>query len=277
MSTLTEKKQALVDQLKKMNRVVVAFSGGIDSTLVLKMALDTLGKDNVLAVVANSELFTNEEFDKAVSLAKDLGAVVKKTELNYLSEEHIKHNTPDSWYYAKKGFYARMNEIAAAEGFEFVLDGMIKDDESDFRPGLRARTEAGARSVLQEAGFYKTDVRALAKVIGLNNWNKVSSCSVSSRFPYGTTLTLEKIDQVMKAEKYIRDLGFPVVRVRYHGEIARVEVPAERLNDLIELNDKVSQTLMDFGFRYVTLDLSGFRSGRMNETLSAEERKAFVS
>ncbi|MCQ2011080.1 ATP-dependent sacrificial sulfur transferase LarE [Sporolactobacillus sp. STSJ-5] len=277
MSTLTEKKQALVDQLKKMNRVVVAFSGGIDSTLVLKMALDTLGKDNVLAVVANSELFTNEEFDKAVSLAKDLGAVVKKTELNYLSEEHIKHNTPDSWYYAKKGFYARMNEIAAAEGFEFVLDGMIKDDESDFRPGLRARTEAGARSVLQEAGFYKTDVRALAKVIGLNNWNKVSSCSVSSRFPYGTTLTLEKIDQVMKAEKYIRDLGFPVVRVRYHGEIARVEVPAERLNDFIELNDKVSQTLMDFGFRYVTLDLSGFRSGRMNETLSAEERKAFVS
>lgn len=277
MRTLTEKKQALVDQLKKMNHVVVAFSGGIDSTLVLKMALDTLGKDNVLAVVANSELFTNEEFDKAVSLAKDLGAMVKKTELNYLSEEHIKHNTPDSWYYAKKGFYARMNEIAAAEGFEFVLDGMIKDDESDFRPGLRARTEAGARSVLQEAGFYKTDVRALAKVIGLNNWNKVSSCSVSSRFPYGTTLTLEKIDQVMKAEKYIRDLGFPVVRVRYHGEIARVEVPAERLNDLIELNDKVSQTLMDFGFRYVTLDLSGFRSGRMNETLSAEERKAFVS
>ncbi|MCO7124524.1 ATP-dependent sacrificial sulfur transferase LarE [Sporolactobacillus shoreicorticis] len=277
MSTLTEKKQALVDQLKKMNRVVVAFSGGIDSTLVLKMALDTLGKDNVLAVVANSELFTNEEFDKAVSLAKDLGAVVKEAELSYLSEEHIKRNTPDSWYYAKKGFYARMNEIAAAEGFAFVLDGMIKDDESDFRPGLRARTEAGARSVLQEAGFYKTDVRALAKIIGLNNWNKVSSCSVSSRFPYGTTLTLEKIDQVMKAEKYIRELGFPVVRVRSHGEIARVEIPAERLNDLLEVNDKISQALTEFGFRYVTLDLSGFRSGRMNETLSAQERKAFVS
>lgn len=277
MSTLTEKKQALVDQLKKMNRVVVAFSGGIDSTLVLKMALDTLGKDNVLAVVANSELFTNEEFDKAVSLAKDLGAVVKGTDLNYLSEEHIKHNTPDSWYYAKKGFYARMNEIAAAVGFKFVLDGMIKDDESDFRPGLRARTEAGARSVLQEAGFYKTDVRALAKMIGLNNWNKVSSCSVSSRFPYGTTLTLEKIEKVMKSEKYLRDLGFPVVRVRYHGEIARVEIPAERLNDLLEMNDKICQALTQFGFRYVTLDLSGFRSGRMNETLSADERKAFVS
>ncbi|WP_139693667.1 ATP-dependent sacrificial sulfur transferase LarE [Sporolactobacillus terrae] len=277
MHTLTEKTQMLTDLLKKMDRVVVGFSGGIDSTLVLKMALDTLGKDRVLAVVANSELFTDEEYEKAVALAKALGAEVMGTQLNYLADEHIKHNTPVSWYYAKKCFYAQMNVIAQEQGFNYVLDGMIMDDNSDFRPGLRARTEAGARSVLQEAGFYKTDVRALAKGIGLTNWNKVSSCSVSSRFPYGTTLTPEKIDQVMASEAYLRDLGFPVVRVRYHGEIARVEVPAERLSDLLERRGEVSAKLTEFGFRYVTLDLSGFRSGRMNETLSEEERKAFVS
>ncbi|MCL1632733.1 ATP-dependent sacrificial sulfur transferase LarE [Sporolactobacillus sp. CPB3-1] len=277
MQTLTEKKQNLEALLKEMNRVVVSFSGGIDSTLVLKMALDTLGRDHVLAVVANSELFTNEEYEKAVVLAEKLGASVIGTELNYLAEEHIKHNTADSWYYAKKRFYARMNEIAASKKFTYVLDGMIMDDNSDFRPGLRARTEAGVRSVLQEAGFYKTDVRALAKEIGLTNWNKVSSCSVSSRFPYGTTLTRENIAQVMKSEKYIRDLGFATVRVRWHGEIARVELPAERLSEFLKFNVQVSKALAVFGFKYVTLDLSGFRSGRMNESLSEVERKTFVS
>ncbi|WP_100489360.1 ATP-dependent sacrificial sulfur transferase LarE [Sporolactobacillus pectinivorans] len=277
MQTLAEKKQTLVVLLKKMNRVVVAFSGGIDSTLVLKMALDTLGSDQVLAVVANSELFTNEEYDKAVALAEELGAKVIGTELNYLEESHIKHNTPDSWYYAKKIFYARMNELAAANTIDYVLDGMIMDDNNDFRPGLRARTEAGARSVLQEAGFYKTDVRALAKEVALTNWNKVSSCSISSRFPYGTTLTVENIAQVMKAEKYIRDLGFATVRVRWHSEVARVEIPAERLNDFLKFSDQVSKALIGFGFSYVTLDLSGFRSGRMNESLSEAERKAFAS
>lgn len=277
MSTLTEKKQKLIALLRKMNRVVIAFSGGIDSTLVLKMALDTLGSEHVLAVVANSELFTDEEFEKAVRLANDLGAHVRTTQLNYLSEEHIRCNTPDSWYYAKKLFYARMNELSRAGHYDAVLDGMIMDDNSDFRPGLRARTEAGARSVLQEADFYKTDVRALAKDIGLNNWNKVSSCSVSSRFPYGTTLTLEKIVQVMKSEKYIRSLGFPTVRVRYHEDIARVEIPGEQMEAFLTFGNQINQALIQFGFTYVTVDLNGFRSGRMNEVLSSEERQVFAS
>ena len=148
MATLATKKATLVAALKDLQRVTVAFSGGIDSTLVLKMALDVLGRDNVTAVVANSELFMDEEFDKAMSLAEELGANVQGTTLDYLSDDHIKNNTPDSWYYAKKMFYSRLNDIAANNGSAAVLDGMIKNDENDYRPGLKARSEAGARSLL---------------------------------------------------------------------------------------------------------------------------------
>lgn len=273
MQTLADKKQVVVDNLKQLGNVVVAFSGGIDSTLVLKMALDVLGRDHVMAVIANSELFTNEEFDKAVSLAKELGANVQTTTLDYLANKHIKQNLPDSWYYAKKMFYDRLNEIAAGAA---VLDGMIMDDNNDYRPGLKARTEAGAHSPLQDADLYKKDVRELAQQLGLTNWNKVASCSVSSRFPYGTTLTSAKLQQVMQAEKYIRDLGFPTVRVRYHEEIARIELPEARLNDFLVFNQRVNDALLKLGFKYVTIDLGGFRSGRMNEVLSRKELAQFA-
>ncbi|MFC6180791.1 ATP-dependent sacrificial sulfur transferase LarE [Lactiplantibacillus daowaiensis] len=276
MTTLATKKATLTTLLQDLDRVTVAFSGGIDSTVVLKMALDVLGADKVTAVVANSELFTNEEFEKAVSLAQTLGANVQTTMLDYLSDTHIEHNTPDSWYYAKKMFYTRLTEMAAENGSKAVLDGMIKNDEQDYRPGLKARTEAGARSLLQEAGFYKVDVRALAQELDLNNWNKVASCSVSSRFPYNTTLTHENIAQVMAAEHYLRGLGFPTVRVRYHDDIARIELPEARIGDFLVFNDRVNRKLQALGFRYVTLDLGGFRSGRMNETLTAKQLATFA-
>ncbi|WP_338208505.1 ATP-dependent sacrificial sulfur transferase LarE [Lactiplantibacillus paraxiangfangensis] len=276
MSTLAEKKATLTSLLKGLKKVTVAFSGGIDSTLVLKMALNVLGKENVVAVVANSELFTDEEFDKAVSLAEELGANVQTTTLDYLSDDHIKQNTPDSWYFAKKMFYDRLNDLATANGSNAVLDGMIKNDENDYRPGLKARTEAGARSLLQEADFFKVDVRALSQELGLTNWNKVASCSVSSRFPYNTTLTHENIAQVMAAEKYLRSLGFPTVRVRFHEDIARIELPEARIGDFLVFNDRVNRELQSLGFRYVTLDLGGFRSGRMNDTLTKQQVEAFA-
>lgn len=276
MSTLAEKKATLTSLLKGLKKVTVAFSGGIDSTLVLKMALNVLGKENVVAVVANSELFTDEEFDKAVSLAEELGANVQTTTLDYLSDDHIKQNTPDSWYFAKKMFYNRLNDLATTNGSNAVLDGMIKNDENDYRPGLKARTEAGARSLLQEADFFKVDVRALAQELGLTNWNKVASCSVSSRFPYNTTLTHENIAQVMAAEKYLRSLGFPTVRVRFHEDIARIELPEARIGDFLVFNDRVNRQLQSLGFRYVTLDLGGFRSGRMNDTLTKQQVEAFA-
>jgi uncharacterized protein len=274
MTTLAEKQATLTALLKDLKKVTVAFSGGIDSTVILKMALDVLGRDNVTAVVANSELFTNEEFDKAMDLAQELGANVKSVNLDYLADAHIKNNTPDSWYYAKKMFYTALTDMANGEA---VLDGMIMDDNQDYRPGLKARTEAGAHSLLQEADFYKKDVRALAQVLGLTNWNKVASCSVSSRFPYGTVLTSDKIAMVMKAEKYVRDLGFPTVRVRCHDDIARIELPEARIADFMVFNDRVNRELQQLGFRYVTLDLAGFRSGRMNETLSDKQLASFAN
>jgi uncharacterized protein len=161
-----------------------------------------------------------------------------------------------------------MTEIATEGHYDAVFDGMIMDDLSDFRPGLIARNEAGAVSVLEKAGFYKKDVRELAKKLGLNNWNKVASCSISSRFPYYTKLTTERISRVMKSEKFLRDLGFPIVRVRFHNEIARIEVPADRLNDLISQHDRVQDALTSYGFKYVTVDMAGFKSGRMNDDLS---------
>lgn len=275
--TLSDKQIALADTLKKMDKVLVGFSGGIDSTLVLKSALDTLGRDNVIAVVANSELFTDEEFDKAMALAKELGANVIGTTLNYLSDEHIANNTPETWYYSKKMFYNRMNEIAVENGIDHVLDGMIMDDNDDFRPGLVARNEAGAESVLQTADFYKDDVREAAKNLGLKNWNKVASCSVSSRFEYNTPLTLEKINRVMAAEKALRNMGFGVVRVRDHEEIARVEVPSDLLVEFAANASEINSKLQALGYEFVTLDLAGFKSGRMNEQLDDATKAALMA
>ncbi|MBT9677347.1 ATP-dependent sacrificial sulfur transferase LarE [Levilactobacillus brevis] len=273
MMTLADKETTLQNTLKTYNRVVVGFSGGIDSTVVLKEALDVLGHDNVLAVVANSELFLDAEYEMAGQLAKDMGAQVTGIQLDYLANDQIKHNTPESWYAMKQMFYQAMTQVATQFNADAVLDGMIMDDNADFRPGLRARDEAGAVSVLQTADLYKREVRELAQSLGLTNWNKVASCSVSSRFPYNTDLTSEKLQRVMAAETYLRSLGFATVRVRVHDQIARIEVPVNQLSQLVAQNEKVSENLRQLGYDYITVDLQGFSSGRMNQTLSAAQKE----
>ncbi|MDP0530255.1 lactate racemization operon protein LarE, partial [Lacticaseibacillus paracasei] len=185
----------------------------------------------------------------------------------------IKHNTPESWYAMKQMFYQAMTQVATQFNADAVLDGMIMDDNADFRPGLRARDEAGAVSVLQTADLYKREVRELAQSLGLTNWNKVASCSVSSRFPYNTDLTSEKLQRVMAAETYLRSLGFATVRVRVHDQIARIEVPVNQLSQLVAQNEKVSENLRQLGYDYITVDLQGFSSGRMNQTLSAAQKE----
>lgn len=273
MMTLADKETTLQNTLKTYNRVVVGFSGGIDSTVVLKEALDVLGHDNVLAVVANSELFLDAEYEMAGQLAKGMGAQVTGIQLDYLANDQIKHNTPESWYAMKQMFYQAMTQVATQFNADAVLDGMIMDDNADFRPGLRARDEAGAVSVLQTADLYKREVRELAQSLGLTNWNKVASCSVSSRFPYNTDLTSEKLQRVMAAETYLRSLGFATVRVRVHDQIARIEVPVNQLSQLVAQNEKVSENLRQLGYDYITVDLQGFSSGRMNQTLSAAQKE----
>lgn len=276
MNELNVKEAKINELLAKYDRVLVAFSGGIDSTLVLDAALKVLGCEKVTAVVANSALFTDEEFNKAVKLAQDLGANVKTVELDYLANTEIKNNTPASWYWMKKIFYQKLNELKAELNATVVLDGMIMDDNDDFRPGLRARDEEKAVSILQQADIYKPEVRELAAQRGLTNWNKVASCSVSSRFSYYTELTLPAIKRVMKSEAYLRGLGFLTVRVRVQDSAARIEVPTEQVLSLINQMSTINQQLKAYGFRYVTLDLQGFESGRMNEELPEAQKTALV-
>lgn len=274
MIITNEKNNKLGEILKGMNRVIVAFSGGVDSALVLKRAQQELGNDNVLAVVVASELFRKEEFAGAVNLAKDLGAKVLEAEIKELEEEGVAANTPDSWYHSKKLLYSHLNELAEKLGYDYVLDGMIMDDLDDFRPGLRARTEAGARSVLQEADLYKREVRELSKELALPVWNKPASCSLASRIPYGIRLDKVKIEQVDEAEKFIDKLGFGMVRVRHHEHTARIEVAEDEMADLLKHREQILLKLTSLGFKYISIDLRGYRTGSMNEVLSEEQLEA---
>lgn len=265
--TLEEKNLHLGEVLANMNRVIVAFSGGVDSALVLKRAQEELG-DDVLAVVVGSELFRVEELEDAVQLAEKMGVKVLKTEIKELNHPKIVENSPDSWYYSKQMLYNHLNELAEELGYNYVLDGMIMDDLADFRPGLRARTEAGARSVLQEVGMYKREVRELANALNVPVWDKPASCSLASRIPYGVALDKVKIAQVNDAELFLVKLGFPQTRVRHHGNVARIEVTPSQIAEMVEKREQIQMKLTALGFTYVSIDLLGYHTGNMNKELS---------
>ncbi|MEN2011825.1 ATP-dependent sacrificial sulfur transferase LarE [Staphylococcus hominis] len=273
MTELLNKENTLDTLLKKMESVVIAFSGGVDSSLVLKKAINVLGKENVKPVVVKSELFRNEEFNKAIELGHELGIDVVETEMAELQDENIVRNTPESWYYSKRLMYSKLTDIKETLGFNYVLDGMIMDDLEDFRPGLKARDEFKVRSVLQEAKLYKTEVRELSKKYDLPVWNKPALCSLASRIPYGEALSFTKVNKVNEAEKHILNLGVNNVRVRYHQNIARIEVSEEDLATVIKNKDNITLRLKELGFDYVTVDLEGYRTGSMNEVIDTKNTK----
>lgn len=268
MTNVENKEQKLDQLLKDMKNVVIAFSGGVDSSLVLKKAIDILGKNNVIPVVVKSELFRNEEFNQAIELGESLGLRVLETEISELKDTNIVKNTPESWYYSKRLMYSKLEDIRKNEGFNYVLDGMIMDDLEDFRPGLKARDEFHVRSVLQEAHLYKAEVRELSQQHHLPVWNKPALCSLASRIPYGESLSFSKVNKVNETEKYILNLGINNVRVRYHQNIARIEVEDNDLLTVIQNKTNITLRLKELGFDYVTIDLEGYRTGSMNEVIN---------
>jgi len=249
--------------------VLVAFSGGVDSTLLLKICLDVLGHDRVLAITAKVVGIPQKELDEARLLASQMGARHLEIEFDELKIPGFRDNPPDRCYICKRELFKRFVDIAREQGMDYIVDGSNIDDIGDYRPGMKALAELGIKSPLKEAGLTKQDVRNISRDLNLPSWNKPSRACLSSRFPYGETITREKLVRVAKAEELLDKLGFSQYRVRSHGEMARIEVLEEDMSKLFdkEIRNNVIENFKDLGFIYVAMDLEGFRSGSMNELL----------
>jgi uncharacterized protein len=264
--TVTEKLHALRDLISDMGSVVVAYSGGTDSTLLLKVAHEELGQ-KAMAVTAVSPSLTREERDSAARLAAEIGAKHLLIESDELDSPAYVANSPDRCYHCKHLRFGALVQLARERDFDHVVDGTNVDDQGDHRPGMRAAREMDVRSPLQEAGFTKADVRAASRKLGLRNWNEPSNACLASRIPYGTPITRERLQQIEEAERLLHELGFAQLRVRVHGDIARIEVESEGLAAVLEKRLLILDQFRKLGFSYVTLDLGGYRAGSMNETL----------
>lgn len=267
-TTVEARYEALRRTLQEMGGVVIAFSGGVDSTLLLSVAAEVLG-DRVLAVTACSETYSPEELEFAREVARSLGVRHLVRETSELAIPEFSGNPVNRCYYCKRELFGTLLEVAAQEGLPWVADGAQADDMGDHRPGLVAGKELGVRSPLMEAGLTKTDLRELSRRRGLPAWDRPAMACLASRFPYGQEITVEKLSQVAAAERLLRARGFVQVRVRHHGEVARLEVSPVDVARLVAepLRSEVIAALKALGFTYVAVDLEGYRQGSMNEAL----------
>ncbi len=268
---LDEQLQAKLDAcqsiLVEIGRVVVAFSGGVDSTFLLALAIRTLGRENVLAAIGISASLPQRELKDAREIISLLDAKSEFLTTEEIDDPRFSANSPQRCYFCKSDLFGRLLKVAERDGYHAVLSGANADDSCDFRPGLNAGRELGVRNPLMEAELTKDDIRAASKAMELSTWDKPAFACLASRVPYGQKVTTEKLGRIERAEDLLHELGFRQCRVRDHGELARIEVDADRIEDLIGHRDRLVAVLTDLGYSYVTLDLRGFRSGSMNETL----------
>lgn len=273
--TLQEKYKRLQNQLKGYDSVAVAFSGGVDSTLLLKLAADTLGRENVLAVTLVSPLFPSAENEQCCLLAEQLGVRHQRIETQELEPAELVANGPQRCYYCKNHLFRQLLDIQHKAGIEILIEGSNVDDLSDYRPGRKALEELQICSPLLECGFTKDDIRCLSRQLGLATGDKPAMACLASRVPYGTKLTSDLLRRIGNCEHWLHQQGFPLARVRCHEQLARIEIAPEQFARLLE-PDRQRELLCIFaknGFDYTTLDLRGYRMGSMNETLTQNEKE----
>jgi uncharacterized protein len=271
---LDKKLAACVEMIRSMGRVVVAFSAGVDSTLLLAMAVQTLGPENVLAAVGVSPSLPAEERQAAGRIARQIGAEIVEVPTGELDDPRYAANPAERCYFCKHDLFGRLGELARRRGFDVILSGANADDTGDFRPGMRAGAELGVRSPLLEAGLTKAEIRRISLRMNLPTWDKPAMACLASRVPYGQPITAERLRRIEQAERALRELGFRQVRVRDHDKVARIEVPAEDLPRLLELRIEVAAAMKQAGYAYATMDLLGFRSGSANEVLEGRQTPA---
>ena len=267
MNSSTQGKYSQIQRIMAdLGSVVVAYSAGVDSTLVLRIAHDALG-ERVVAATGLSDTYPDEEMAEARTLAAEMGVEHVMVRTEELTDPRYAMNSHQRCFFCKNELYGKLRELADQRGIAHIVDGTNADDLGDHRPGMRAARQIGVRSPLQEVGMTKAEIREISNELGLRTWDKPAFACLSSRFPYGTPITLEKLKQVADAERGIRKLGFRGFRVRHHDKLARLEVDPADFPRVLEQHDEVVACIRAAGYRFVTLDLQGYRSGGLNEGL----------